>query len=171
MGIPLESAFQQLLQNDYFHLPPIKDEPLTKPSWWDDNKYCEYHHTKGHKTTSCFQLKHAIQDLIDDGVIVLDATLTSNADHTIFKDPLASHDKGQASSSNAQSNVNYTHTGHNYTINFFRESDSRISTFTLKREDPCCAMAMRRNKITLLGASAKPTTPSQPVVPTKPTSP
>ena len=93
LGIPLESAFQQLLQNDYLHLPPIKDEALTKPSWWDDNKYCEYHRTKGHKTTSCFQLKHAIQDLIDDGVVVLDATLTSNADHTIFKDPLANHDK------------------------------------------------------------------------------
>ena len=60
MGIPLDSTFQQLLQNDYLHLPPIKDEPLKKPSWWDDNKYCEYHCTKGHKTTSCFQLKHAI---------------------------------------------------------------------------------------------------------------
>ena len=142
------------------HLPPIKDEPLTKPSWWDDNKYCEYHCTKGNKTTSCFQLKHAIQDLIDEGVVVLDPSLSSNADHTIFRDPLASHDKGQASSSNAQSNVNYTRTGHNYVINCLRESDSRISTFTLKKEDPRCAVTTRRNKITLLGAPTKPTTPS-----------
>ena len=88
----MELAFQQLLQNDYLHLPPVKDEPLTKPSWWDDNKYYEYHRTKGHRTTSCFQLKHAIQYLIDDLFIVLDSTLTSNADHTIFKDPLESHD-------------------------------------------------------------------------------
>ena len=96
-------AFQQLLQNDYLHLPPIKDEPLTNSSWWDDNKYCEYHRTKGHKTTSYFQLKHAIQDLIDEGDVVLDPSLSSNADHTIFKDSLAKHDKGQSSSSNTNS--------------------------------------------------------------------
>ena len=71
----------------------------------------------------CFQLKHAIQDLIDDGVIFLDSTLTSNVDHTIFKDPLASHDKRQASSSNSQPNINYTYTGHDYTINLFCELD------------------------------------------------
>ena len=93
--------------------------------------------------------------------------MSSNADDTIFKDPLANHDKGRASSSNAQSNVNYTRTGHDYTVNCFQESDSRISTFTLKKEDPRCAVTTRRNKITLPRALAKPTTPSRPTVPTK----
>ena len=33
LGIPLESTLEKLLQNGFLHLPPIKDEPLEKPSW------------------------------------------------------------------------------------------------------------------------------------------
>ena len=94
-------------------------------------------------------------------------SLSSNADHTIFKDPLASHDKGQASSSNTQSNVNYTHTSHNYVINCLRELDSCISIFNLKKEDPHCAATTRHNKITLSGVPTRPTTPSRPISPTR----
>ena len=112
LGIPLEIALQQLLNNKFLQLPPIKNEPLTKASWWDDKFICGYHCTKGHKTSSCFQQKHVIQDLIDDGVIIVNPSLlASNFDHTIFKDPLDNHNKEKPSSSNSnsQGNVNYTH--------------------------------------------------------------
>ena len=75
------------------------------------------------------------------------------------------HNKGQASSSNTNSkpNVSYTHTGHDYAIYFFYELDSCISTFTLKKEDPHCAVTTHHNKITLSGVPTRPSTPSQPI--------
>ena len=131
------------------------DELLTKPKWWNNNKYCDYHCMKAQKTTSCFQLKHEIKDLIDDRFIAVDPSLLfSNSDHTIFKDPLENHDKGQASNSNTntQSSINYTHTGHDYTINCLNESNSHVSTLTLRNEDPHCFVTIYHTKITLLGA-------------------
>ena len=110
MGIPLETALQQLLRKKFLQLPPIKHEPLTKSSWWDDKKFCDYHCTKGHQTSSCFQLKHSTHDLIDNGVIIVNPSLLAyNSNHTIFKDPLGNHDKDKVSSSklNSQANVNY----------------------------------------------------------------
>ena len=52
-----------------------------------------------------------------------------------------------------------------YTINYFNESDSHISTFTLKVEDPCCIVTTHHAKITL------PRAPSRPMAPTRPTPP
>lgn len=174
LGIPLETALQQLLSNNFLQLLPIKDEPLTKAGWWDDKKYCDYHRTKGHKTSSCFQLKHAIQDLIDDGVIIVDPSLlASNSDHTIFKDPLGNHDeeKPSSSNSNSQGNVNYTCTGYDYTINCFNELNFRISTFRLKAEDRHCAVTTHRSKITLPGAPSRPNASTRPTPPSRPTAP
>lgn len=72
---------------------PYEPGPL-KPAWWNDNDYCEYHHTKGHKIVSCYKLKSLIQDLIDQGDITVDAKKEStNKDHTIFKDPFIKHEK------------------------------------------------------------------------------
>lgn len=95
-------------------------------------------------------------------IIVEPILLSSNFDHTLFKDPLGNHDKGKASSSNSssQTTINYNHTRHDYTINFFNDSDSCMSTFTLKNEDPHCVVTMCRTKITLPGAPGKPTSPT-----------
>lgn len=123
---------------------------------------------------SCFQLKHTIQDLIDNGLIAIDSShLTSNSDHTIFKDPLGDPDKGKASSSGttSQPNVSYTRTSHDYTINCFHESDSCIATFTLKKEDPRCAVTTHRSKITLPRAPTRPIAASRPTAHAKPTTP
>ncbi len=119
-------------------------------------------------------MKHVIQDLIDDGVITVDPSLlASNSDHTIFKYPLGNHDKEKPSSSNSnsQGNVNYTRTTYDYTINCFNESDLRISTFTLKAEDPCCAVTTCYSKITLPGAPSRPAAPTRPTPPSRPTAP
>ena len=149
----------------------IKDELGKKPSWWDGNKLCDYHHTKGHKTSSWFQLKHAIQDLIDDGVITVDPSLlASNSDHTILKDPLGNYDKEKPSSSNSnsQANVNYICTGYDYPINCFNEFESHISTFTLKVEDPNCAITTCHTKINLPGSLARPTASTRVAPPSRP---
>ena len=85
LGIPLETTLQQLHNNNFLQLPTIKDEPFTKASWWDDKKICDYDCTKGHKTSSCFQLKHVIQDLIDDGVITVNPSLLASNLIILFK--------------------------------------------------------------------------------------
>ena len=45
--------------------------PNPLPSRFDMNKRCAYHQVPGHDTNRCFTLRHAIQDLIDNKVIVL----------------------------------------------------------------------------------------------------
>ena len=63
--------------------------------------------------------------------------------------------------------MNYTRIGHDYTINCFNESDSRISTFTLKAEDPHCYVTSQHTKITLLGAPSRLTTSTRPTPPSR----
>ena len=42
-------------------------DPEKKTKYWNENAYCEYHRGKGHDTEKCYRLKHAIQDMIEDG--------------------------------------------------------------------------------------------------------
>ncbi|KAI8542837.1 hypothetical protein RHMOL_Rhmol08G0170600 [Rhododendron molle] len=51
------------------HLKPLDPMPLPKnpPANFKANLYCAYHQGVGHFTDSCFRLRHAIQDLIDEG--------------------------------------------------------------------------------------------------------
>ena len=51
--------------------------------------------------------------------------------------------------------------GYDYTINYFNEFDSQISTFTLKSKDPCCVITMCHTKITLPGAASRPNIPAR----------
>lgn len=56
-------------------------------------------HGKGHKKSSCLTLKNLIQDLIEQGDILVDNSKgKTNVDRTIFKTPLQDHGKGKASS-------------------------------------------------------------------------
>jgi hypothetical protein len=43
--------------------------------------------------SSCMQLKHKIQDLIDQKIIQIEG-LQTNVDHGVFKNPLPNYDKG-----------------------------------------------------------------------------
>lgn len=152
---------KQLIQAKFIKLPDIKAEPVVKPHWWNDNAYYEYHRSKGHKTMSCFQLKHMIQDLLEQGVIEVDPPhATSNTDHTIFKTPLLDHDKGKASSSNSTQTANYANTGYNNVINCFRTSNEYVSTLRIKGQDPSCTVTTRQSKIVLKGV---PVAPSKPI--------
>ena len=55
------------------------------------SKRCAYHQGPGHDTNSCYNLRHAIQDLIDTKVIALPTrpNITSN--------PLPNHNFGRGS--------------------------------------------------------------------------
>ena len=71
-------------------------DPQPRPPWWNETSYCEYHQNKGHKIVNCINLRHKIQDLIDDGDIVVDGH-NKNVDHKAFKEPFLTYDKGESS--------------------------------------------------------------------------
>ena len=70
--------------------------------------YYEYYQYKGHKTLNCVNLSHKIQDLIDDGDVVVDGH-NKNVDHKAFKEQFPSYDNGESSKSEPQNKVNYTY--------------------------------------------------------------
>ncbi|KAF5932181.1 hypothetical protein HYC85_028352 [Camellia sinensis] len=68
--IPLPKALQILAERG--HLKPLEPRPLPKnlPATHDAAQYCAYHQQTGHATDNCFHLRHEVQDLIDNEVIL-----------------------------------------------------------------------------------------------------
>ncbi|KAF5931648.1 hypothetical protein HYC85_027819 [Camellia sinensis] len=54
------------------HLKPLEPQPLpeTLPPSHNLAKYCAFHQQHGHDTDHCFRLRHEIQDLVDNRVIM-----------------------------------------------------------------------------------------------------
>ena len=70
LHMPLSKAFQILVGQG--HLKPLKPRLLPNPlsATHDDAQYSALHQQTGHGTDNCFRLRHEVQDLIDNGVIV-----------------------------------------------------------------------------------------------------
>ncbi|KAF5933144.1 hypothetical protein HYC85_029315 [Camellia sinensis] len=68
--MPLSKALQILSERG--HLKPLEPRPLPKnlPTTHDAALYCAYHQQTGHATDNCFRLRHKVQDLIDNEVIL-----------------------------------------------------------------------------------------------------
>ncbi|KAF5933879.1 hypothetical protein HYC85_030050 [Camellia sinensis] len=66
----LSAALRVLIREG--DLKPLEPRPLPDrlPSSHDPTKYCAFHQQVGHVTDGCFRLRHEIQDLIDNKVIV-----------------------------------------------------------------------------------------------------
>ncbi|KAI8572874.1 hypothetical protein RHMOL_Rhmol01G0234300 [Rhododendron molle] len=67
----MSSVVEKLIKSG--HLKPLDPTPLPKnPSTnFKPNLYCAYHQSAGHLTDSCYHLRHAIQDLIDDNMLAM----------------------------------------------------------------------------------------------------
>ena len=74
----------------------MKDEPLTKASWWNEFFLCAYHQNQGNLTNNCYALKGAMQKMIDDETIEV-KNFHTNEDYTTFKNPFMIHEKGESS--------------------------------------------------------------------------
>ena len=49
-------------------LPKREEDPTAERlAWYKEDRYCEYHQTKGHATNGCGSLRNKIQRLIEDG--------------------------------------------------------------------------------------------------------
>ncbi|KAF5931582.1 hypothetical protein HYC85_027753 [Camellia sinensis] len=68
--MPLSKALGVLIRKG--HLKPLEPRPLPNPlpPFYNPAKYCVYHQQYGHDNDQCFRLRHEIQHLIDNRVIV-----------------------------------------------------------------------------------------------------
>ena len=87
--MPMSQVFDKLKAKGL--LKPLDPKPIPNPllSKFDVNKRCAYHQIPGHDTDRCFTLRHAIQDLIDNKVIVPPTR------PSITNNPLPNHNFGK----------------------------------------------------------------------------
>lgn len=167
MGEPIETMLKKLIQSNVITLqePKAYDLGQFKPSWWDENALCDYHRSKGHKTSSCKQLRNLIQDLIKNDTIKFNGQqYSSNTNHTIHKNPLQDHGLGNPSSlgQNTNNEANHTHAAFDYSsgpiINHLRAANEYVNTITIKKTFEC-NVTTHQGKIMIPGPSAKPPQP------------
>ena len=87
--MPMSQVFDKLKEKGL--LKPLDPRPIPNPLPWkfDVNKRCAYHQIPSHDIDHCFTLLQAIQDLIDNKVIVLPTR------HSITNNPLPNHNFGK----------------------------------------------------------------------------
>ena len=86
---PISQVFDKLKAKGL--LKPLDPRPIPNPlpSRFDMNKRCAYHQGPSHDTDNCFGLLHAIQNLIDNKVIV------PSTRPSITNNPLLNHNFGK----------------------------------------------------------------------------
>ena len=85
LGMPLSQAFQRLVEGGSIVPLPPRPPPYPTPPEFKTDLHCAYHQRAGHDTDSCVALRHAIQDLIDQGLVDLGRP-------GVTTDPLPTHD-------------------------------------------------------------------------------
>ncbi|RVW25048.1 Transposon Tf2-2 polyprotein [Vitis vinifera] len=71
LGMPLSRAFQKLMEGGLLTALAPRPPPQPLPPQFRMDLHCAYHQGPGHDTDRCSSLKHAIQDLIDQGLVNL----------------------------------------------------------------------------------------------------
>ena len=83
--MPLSLAFQRLVEGGLIAPLPPRPPPHPTPPRFRTDLHCAYHQRADHDTDSCAMLRHAIQDLIDLGLVDLGCPVVTT-------DPLPTHD-------------------------------------------------------------------------------
>ena len=83
--MPLSRAFQRLVEGGLIVLLPPRPPLQPTPPEFRADLYCAYHQRDGHDTDNCAALRHAIKDLIDQGLVDLGRPVVTT-------DPLPTHD-------------------------------------------------------------------------------
>ncbi|RVW22168.1 Retrovirus-related Pol polyprotein from transposon 17.6 [Vitis vinifera] len=71
LGMPLSRAFQKLMEGGLLTQLEPRPVPQPVPPRFKMDLHCSYHQGPGHDTDHCAALRHAIQDLIDQGLVNL----------------------------------------------------------------------------------------------------
>ena len=83
----LSRAFQRLVERGLIVPLLPRPPPQPTPPGFRTDLHCAYHQRAGHDTDSCVALRHAIQDLIDQGLVDLGCL-------GVTTDLLPTHDTG-----------------------------------------------------------------------------
>ena len=84
LGMSLSRAFQNLVKGGLLIALASRPPPQPMPSQFRLNLHYAYHQGPGHDTDRCSTLRHAIQDLIDQGLINL-------GQPSVITNPLPTH--------------------------------------------------------------------------------
>ncbi|KAL6342728.1 hypothetical protein AAG906_016562 [Vitis piasezkii] len=84
LGMTVIRAFEKLRDTEVIVLLVPRPLPHPIPPHFHSHEHCLYHHIPGHDTERCSALHHAIQDLIDSGVVDL-------ARPSVTTNPLPTH--------------------------------------------------------------------------------
>ncbi|KAL6316726.1 hypothetical protein AAG906_019657 [Vitis piasezkii] len=83
LGMPLSRAFQKLMEGGLLTALAPRPPPQPLPPQFRMDLHCAYHQGPGHDTDRCSALRHAIQDLIDQGLVNLgQPSVTTNPLHS-----------------------------------------------------------------------------------------
>ena len=85
LGMPLSRAFQRLVEGGLIVPLPPRPPPQPTPPGFRTDLHCAYHQRVGYDTDSYAALRHAIQDLINQGLVDLGCP-------GVTTDPLPTHD-------------------------------------------------------------------------------
>ena len=83
--MPLSRAFQRLVEGGLIAVLPPRPPLQPTPSGFRVDLDCAYHQRAGHDIDNCAALRHAIQELIDQGLVDLGRP-------AVTTDPLPTHD-------------------------------------------------------------------------------
>ena len=73
IGRSYEDVLEELVDGKLLNLIENWQPPPVKGPCWDDNAYRKYYQRKiGHTMKNCERLKHEIQNLIDNGKLIID---------------------------------------------------------------------------------------------------
>jgi len=162
LGEQIEDILDRCLKQGIITLPPVRpcQENEIKVAWYNENDYCEYHSVVGHKTVDCMQLKHCVQDLIDQNQVNLDQTTqpSPNANLGAYKDPLPNHNK--ASSSNQAYNVTPPPPSYDSIVGRIEPSSHHVNTITIQAQAPNCTVTTRRGRVSIHTAPTSDPTPA-----------
>ncbi|WJZ96846.1 hypothetical protein VitviT2T_015493 [Vitis vinifera] len=84
IGVPLSQALQKLTEAGLLTALTPRPPPQPLPPHFRTNLCCAYHQGSGHETDQCTALRHAIQDLIDQGLVHL-------GQPSVTQNPLPAH--------------------------------------------------------------------------------
>ena len=85
LGMPLTRAFQRLVDGGLIDPLPPRPPLQPTPTGFRTDLHYAYHQRAGHDMDSCVSLRHAIQDLIDQGLV-------DSGRPGVTTDPLSTHD-------------------------------------------------------------------------------
>ncbi len=79
LGAPISEIFDHMCKRGHLKSVDPTPYPNPLPKNWDTSLYYHFHQKTGHNTDEYMQLKHEIQDLIDQNVIIQSAREAKDA--------------------------------------------------------------------------------------------